>query len=283
MPARTPAAARTGQWGWVLAVVAVLAVLIVVVGLVVWAPWSGRTPATPASVHAASPTPPSVVLQWPRSRKGPSVDAYVIRRNGVQVGFVAGSATSYQDRGVAPATSYRYSIVAVAGGLRSAPSPALVVTTRTPPTSAARLQGSWTVTGRVVKSGGGSLKVGATRVDPWQFRPACAAGPCTVVLSGAQGGSRYPHPFTVTLNRAGAVYTGTTKAHLTHCGESKGVKDVTNTVTLRLTVRTAGVDKSAWVAGSWTGTMTIFSPYTSAGGGWYCPAQSVTSTFSASR
>ena len=62
-----------------------------------------------------------------------------------------------------------------------------------------------------------------------------------------------------------------------------GAKDVLNTVTLRSTVKTGVTDNRAWAARSWVGTMVLLSPYTSAGGWLYCPAQSVTASLAASR
>lgn len=59
-------------------------------------------------------------------------------------------------------------------------------------------------------------------------------------------------------------------------------KDIVNTVKLRSTVKTAGVDNRAWAATSWTGNLVLASPYTSAGL-YYCPIQSVTASLAASR
>ena len=278
-----PVAARGGGRRWAVPVVSIIAVLGLIVGLVIWAPWVSKVPAVPAAIRAQSPTATSVLVRWPSATAGPTVDAYVIRRDGVQVNQVPGTLTSYQDKALAPATTYRYTIVAVAGGLRSVPSSVLVGTTLTPPVSEARLQGSWSVTSTVTKSGGGSLTVGTKRTGTWLFTPKCAEGPCAVVLSGNQGGSANPHPFTMPLTGSGPVYTGSTKAHITHCGQSKALKDVVNSVAVKVTVKTAGVDARAWSANSWVGTMTISSPYTSAGGGWYCPPQSVTTSLTASR
>jgi hypothetical protein len=61
------------------------------------------------------------------------------------VGSVPGQVTSYQVKGLVPATAYRYSVVAVSGNHRSAPCSARLVTTSTPPLSEARLQGGWGV------------------------------------------------------------------------------------------------------------------------------------------
>jgi len=365
-PSPAPATAAAGRPSWVVPLIAVVAGLALIAGLVIWAPWAPKGPPAPTAVRANPPTATSVLVQWAPSKGSPVADHYLIRRNGVQVGSVLSTTTSYQDTGLAPATTYRYSIVAVSGttrgdpsadltvktlaagpvglragtvttssvtfvwarpattpdsyailrdgtaigtalgndtsyedtglvpatayhytvmgvsgGVRSAPSSVLVVRTLTPPVSAARLQGSWRATSKVVSTGGGTLTVGTTETDTWQFTPKCTVGPCAVVVSGEYGN----HPFTVTLARSGAVYTGSTRAHITHCGDSPNMKDVTNTVTLAITVKTGATDTNAanqaWAATSWDGTMRIDSPYTPAGAV-FCPAQSVTSSLTSS-
>jgi hypothetical protein len=231
--------------------------------------------AGPVGLGAGTVTTSSVTFRWSPPATAP--DSYVFMRDGVEVGTAPGDVTSYQDKGLVPTTAYRYTVMGVSGGVRSAPS-VLTVRTLTPPVSAARLQGSWTVNTKIVSSGGGTPKVGTTETESWQFAPKCTLGPCAVALSGEFGN----HPFKVTLARSGAVYTGSTRAHITHCGDSPSVKDVTNTVTLRITVRKAAAGTNqVWAASSWVGTMRIDSPYTPAGAV-YCPAQSVTSSLTAS-
>ena len=356
-PTRTPAAARAGRRRWAIPLIAVIAVLALIVGLVIWAPWTGPPP--PKAVRAQSSTATSVLIKWVPSTGDPTVDRYLIRRNGVQVSSLPRTATSYQDNGLAPATTYRYSIVAVSGtmrgdpsadvrvktlaagpagltagtvtsssvtfhwsrpatapdsyvilrdgteigtapgvvtsyqdnglvpvteygyamvavlgGVRSAPSSVLVVKTHTPSVSSARLEGSWTVDTKVIKSGGDTPKVGFTDTYTWQLTPRCTTGPCAVVVSGEVGNQ----PLSMTLTRAGAVYAGTTRTHISDCG-GKGVVD---TVTLRITIRKAGMDSQAWTARSWVGTMRINSPYTSLGSS-YCPAHGWTISLTTSR
>lgn len=260
--------------------IAIAAALALVVGLVIWAPWSSKTSvASPVGVTAGPVTTSSVTLHWSRPATGPVPDRYVILRGGKEVGSVPGTVTAYRDTGLVPVTTYQYGVAAVVGGDRSHPTAAPVVRTSTPPVSAARLQGSWPVHIKVVKSAGGSLSVGRTMTENWLFTPKCATGPCAVVATGNLGS----HPFTVTLNRAGAVYTGSGPAHITHCGLTGSEVDVRNTVQVRLTVAAAALSNQAWSARSWTGTMVLSSPYTSAGGTLYCPAQSVTASVAASR
>lgn len=162
------------------------------------------------------------------------------------------------------------------GSRQSAPTATLARKTLTPPASAARLQGSWDVTVKVVSSGGGTLKVGEKMTYSWAFKPTCPTGPCPVVVSGFIGG----HAFKATLTRSGALYTGTTRAHITHCGLLGGT-DVRNTVTLRITVKKGVTDNRAWAARSLAGNMVMSSPYTPAGGIYFCPAQSVKSSLTA--
>ena len=255
---------------------ATVALLAVLAALVVWAPWVSKVPTVPSAVRAQSPTATSVLVQWAPSTAGPTVDRYLILRNKVQVGSVPRATTAYQDQGLVPATAYSYSVVAMSGDVRSAPSPVLVVKTLTPPISDARLQGSWTVDSKVVKSSGGTPKVGETEQNTWQLAPKCTAGPCAVVVSAGFGS----HPFTVTLTRAGAVYSGTTKAHISHCGNPPDEKAVVDSVTLRITVNQAAVGNRAWTATSWVGTLGYSSPYTAAGDG-YCDPQSIGFTLTA--
>ena len=82
----------------------------------------------------------------------------------------------------------------------------------------------------------------------------------------------------MTLTRAGAVYTGTTKTHISHCDQTT----VVDAVTLRITIRKADMNSQAWTASSWVGTMKIDSPYTSLGSNSYCPAHSLTTSLTGS-
>jgi hypothetical protein len=263
--------------------IAAVGVLGLIVGLVIWAPWQSPPLLRPTGLTAGPSTTSSVVFRWSGPATGPLPDKYVILAAGKVIASVPGTVTSYRIPGLAPATAYQYRVAAVRGGKRSAPSAVLAMSTLTPPVSAARLQGSWTTSYKVIRSGGGTLSVGKKWTDTWSFRPNCAAGPCTVVLSGpiTGPGNYTPTPFTVHLARAGAVYTGTTKAHITECGSPGSTVPVHNTLTFRITVTKAAVVSRAWGATSWAGTMVISSPYTSAGA-YYCPAQSIKAVLSGS-
>jgi chitodextrinase len=84
-------------------------------------------------VRQQARTSTSVLVQWDPSATGPTVDRYLILRDGVQVGSVPGTETSYKDKGLSPATVYEYRVVALSGDVRSAPSTILLVKTLLPP------------------------------------------------------------------------------------------------------------------------------------------------------
>ncbi len=234
----------------------------------------------PVGLRRGRSTISSVVFRWSRPPSSPVPDGYVIVRNGTTVGRVPGTTRSYKDRRLAPASAFRYRVKAVWGSRRSAPSAVLRVRTLAPPVSAARLPGSWPVRIKVTSTGGGTIEVGDTSTETWRFHQKCRAGACAVVVSGAFSS----HDFNMTLTQSGADYSGTTHAHIVHCGSSAlSATDVQNTLTLRITVKKGQARKREWVATSWVGSMEVYSPYTSAGGGYYCPAQSVGTSLIATR
>src|SRR5215467_8715323 len=172
---------------WAVPVIAIAAVAGVVIGLVIWAPWASPPLLRPAGLTAGPSTTDSIAFHWSRPATGPAPDSYVILRDGTVIGSVRGTVTSYRQAGLAPATAYRYQVAAVRDGKRSALSPALVVSTATPPLSAARLQGPWTVQLSLVRGGG---LIGARRwTESWLTTPTCATGSCAEMLSGSIGGT----------------------------------------------------------------------------------------------
>jgi hypothetical protein len=364
-----PPPARRPRRGWVVAALAVLAVAAVTVGMLVWAPWKSQAPATPAvpTGLAAIPTAQTATLHWANPTSGPTVDRYLITRNGARVGSVHGDRTAFVDHGLTPGVSYRYTVIAQSGSKRSpasvaisatmatpspvkfqmatasptsvlvrwspppaapapdkyvivvggsreaidtvpgtqtsyrwnglnpgsgyalqvvaywgskhsAPSAELIATTRNASVAAARFSGSLPLRIKIVSSGGGTLKVGRAWPDTWTFSPKCATGPCNVALAGTLTPPGITvGSFRITLQRAGAVYRGTTNAHITRCGVAPNIVDVVNTVTVRIRVKAADATNGAWLVSSWAGSLRMDSPYTAAGQ-YYCPAQSVTAS-----
>lgn len=244
-------------------------------------------PAAPTALRAGSVTTGSITLQWSPPALGQAPATYVVLRNGVGIATVPGTSRSYVDKGLAPATAYSYSVVSVTAGQRSEPTAALTVRTFAPSVTAARFQGSWDVGGRITKSSnltlGSALAAGQTISETWTVTPKCATGACDAVLKGSLAG----HDFSMTLVRSGGVYTGSTKAHVSHCVSAVASRDVIDTLSVRLTLGRAGVTSGAWAASAWTGTLTMRSPYTSAGSSgalsYYCPSGSLTASLSGSR
>jgi hypothetical protein len=253
------------------------AALALIAGLVSWAPWATPPVLRPTGLATGTSSASSVSISWAAPPTGPAPDRYVVSRDGKVIDSVPGTITRYRDRGLAPATEYRYQVTAVRGSTRSPRSAILADSTITPTVSAATLRGPWAVRYHVLKSGGGTFATGTRWTDSWQFTPHCPSGPCSVQLSGVitGPGNFTPMPFTATLTRHGAVYTGTTSAHIVNCNGP--THPVRSTLSFRITLSGAGVEHRAWTATSWTGTLVLSSPYTS-GGALYCAAQTVTTS-----
>ncbi|HEY5986643.1 MAG TPA: fibronectin type III domain-containing protein [Streptosporangiaceae bacterium] len=260
-----------------MAAIAIAVVAGLITGLVIWASSKNPPLLRPSGLMAGPSTTSSVAFRWSSPATGPAPDKYLILRDGKVIGSVPGTFTSYWGTGLPPATQFRYRVAAVRGGKRSAQSPVLVVRTATPPMSAARLQGLWTVRIKLVRRG--DLIGGSKRwAESWLTRPKCTVGPCAVRLSGEIDG----HRFKVTLTRTGAVYKGKTRANIFPCGSGPDSFPDPATLTVRVTVTKAQVENRAWTASSWAGTLAVYSPYISSGG-YYCNASSQTAYLSGSR
>lgn len=240
-------------------------------------------PASPIGLKAAKTTTSTITLQWSAPTSGPASDGYVVLRGDTEVGTVSGATQSYTDKGLTPATRYSYTVITVKDGQRSEPSPALSVATATPPVASAHLSGSWPVEGKVTKvSGsltlGGSSAKGQTFSWTWDFASKCTTGACPAVVSGVLAS----HPFTVTISPSNGTYKGSTTVHISHCQGLSGTVDVKNTIRLNLTVNKAALTSNIWTVTSWKGTLTMASPYTTAGSSGnlrsYCPASSMTTS-----
>jgi hypothetical protein len=271
-PAARPRGRR--RWAVPLTVIAIAAALGLTAGLVIWAPWKSAPLVRPAGLTPGPSTTRSVAFGWSPPATGPAPDRYLILRGGAVIASVPGTVTSYRQAGLAPATAYQYQVAAVRGGKRSARSAVLVVRTATPPVSAARLQGPWTVRIKVVR-GAADLAGGSRWDESWTTSPKCAAGACAVRLSGQLNG----HTYTTTLTRTGGVYRGKIAGNLFPCGSGAHSFPVRSTVTFRVKVTAAHADNQAWAASSWTGTMVAAAPYTSTGA-YYCPASRMTASLS---
>src|SRR5215813_9365214 len=222
----TVAPRRRRRWP-VVTLVAVIVVAGVTAGLVVWAPWTPPPVLRPAGLAAGPSTANAIAFRWARPATGPLPDKYLILSDGRAAGAVAGTATSYRQAGLTPASTYQYRVVAVRDGKRSPQSASLAVNTLISPMSQARLQGLWNVYAKNLTH----LLGNRSGILPWDFIPACGAGPCTVVAHVKDG----KHSFKVTLTRAGAVYRGHTVANLGGCGPRGG--KIPDPATLKFRIR----------------------------------------------
>jgi hypothetical protein len=209
----------------------------------------------PAGLSAGASSYTTVQIYWSGPATGPEPTRYLVFQNGSQVGWVSGGTTTYEATGLAPSTQYDYQVIAIRGHRRSPLSSALYISTLSPPPlSDAVLTGSFTV------HYSGTTWFGLTftpklQDQSWSFNPKCAAGPCSVVLHGTIQGS----PFSATLHRNGAIYTGTglERGYL-YC-TTNHVTD-NDYITLKLRIRSASVQGLQWKVASWTGTISLYVP-----------------------
>jgi hypothetical protein len=255
-----------------VAVVTVVVLAGLAAGVVVWAPWIPPPVLRPAGLRAGSTTVSSITLRWSRPRTGPLPDKYLVWSNGTLAGSATGTATSYRQAGLDPASPYEYRVVAVRGGRKSPPSALLPLTTRTPPISQARLQGSWSVYVSATRS----QNMPGPRVWSlsWTFRPVCRAGTCDVILSGPSG---HGHTITMKLTRTGATYQGQGVDRNRPCGPAGNSIPDPQTLKVRIRVKSAAAQGAEWTATDWSGSMTGTTQYVSSAT-YYCNASSVTAT-----
>ena len=206
-------------------------------------------------------------ISWSPPPNSPAPSAYAVFVNGTQVVTVTGGTTSYSSTDLQLATTYQYQVAAIWGDHQSARSPVRAVTTLSPP-----LQGNVPLRYKTLSTpgSGASLKVGQSWSDSWTFNPSCTANRCTITADGDFAPPSYTaHQFTVNLTSSGNGYAGTTRTSISTCG-SVHVQD---TVTVRISPNSGGVDNGAW--SSWGGTMELSSPYVTSGSE-FCSPQSWT-------
>lgn len=248
---------------WAVVVLVAVVVLGLAAALTVWAPRNSAPVLRPARLVAVPATANSIAFRWSRPPTGPLPDKYLILSNGTVAGSAPGTATSYRQAGLTPATAYQYRVVAVRGGKRSSPSALVTVRTVTPPISHARLQGAWNIYARNVGPAHGARNGSLF----WQVSPACAVGPCDVRVHEKDG----RHPLKLKLIRAGAVYRGRAVINNYHCGPAGSSIPDPTTMKFRIRVTGAAGQNQVWAANSLTGTMVGTSRYVSSAT-FYCPA-----------
>jgi hypothetical protein len=215
------------------------------------APWKTPPVLQPTGLVADSSAVSTVTFRWSGPATGPAPDRYEIVRDGQRVGYVPGNITFYRDTGLAPASAYRYQVIAIRDGRLSRRSPVLSLDTVTPPVSDAVLDSTWAAHYTVTSTNFSSI-FARSWSDTWTFTPVCGTDLCNVTLDGKWDKSA----FTATLARTGAVYTGT--ARLDNWASCQGSnKYVPGVIKIRIQVQDAGVDGTTWAASAWSGTATL--------------------------
>ena len=251
-----PVAARKRRRRLAALAVAVVVILGTVIGVLIAAPWKKPPVLRPTGLVADTSTVNSVAFRWSGPAEGPAPDRYEILRDGRRVGSVPGNITFYQDKGLAPASSHQFQVVAVRDRMTSRRSAALMISTVTPPVSAAILDGSWDTTETIMSLSHSEpwAKAGDKWSDSWSFTPHCSSGPCDVGLAGTLDG----YDFTASLSRDGAAYSGT--AHMSNISRCRKDGDTRDTVHISIKVQDAGASIQRWVAQSWSGSVIITQP-----------------------
>ena len=127
-------------------------------------------------------TATSITLEWsPGISSGVSAQEYVIYQRDLRIGETDGT-TRFRDENLDPASAYRYSVVAQSGSMESGHSEVIRLKTRTPPLSAARLEGDWRVLYTVTDSNLSNSHPGKPLKFFWELDPRCEAGPCSAAL-----------------------------------------------------------------------------------------------------
>lgn len=259
---------------WVVFTPAAVVVLAgLAAGLVAWAPWNPPPVLRPAGLVAGPATANSVSFRWSRPPTGPLPDKYLILGDGTVAGSVAGTATSYRQAGLTPASSYQYRVVAVRGGTRSPQSAVLPVSTLTPPISQARLQGSWSVHVKYIQRVFGRR----SETQFWEVIPACAVGACGTTLHMTAHGNLV----SVKLTRVGAGYRGRAVVNFTRCGTAGNSIPDPTTLKFRVRATAAAGEGQVWAATSLAGTMVGTARYVSTAT-FYCTASTFKATLSGS-
>jgi len=224
----------------------------VVAGVLIATPGKPAPVLRPAGLTSDSAAVSEVAFRWSGPATGPVPDRYEIFRDGRLVGHVPGNITFYHDTGLAPASSYKYQVIAIRDGKLSPRSRVLDLDTVTPPVSEAVLTGTWTAHYALSSTNHFTWSGAKSWSDSWEFTPVCQSGPCSVTLAGKFNGSA----FTASLTRAGAVYAGTAPLrHWAYCNSSKTY--IPSTLSIRIQIQDAGVTGLTWTTSSWHGTATV--------------------------
>jgi Fibronectin type III domain len=224
------------------------------------------TLAPPPTGVTATATYTTVTLNWKPSSLGPTPSQYTLLNGGNVVATLPGTTTSYTATGQSTNSPFQFTVVSHWGSHASAPSSSTTGSTLSAPLndSAANV----TVTPTSVPSGATGATIGTGFPFTWSFSPSCTVSDCTLSTSAnvPTSGNHY-YPFTVTLRGSGPHLSGTTTTQFSTCNTAA----TNDTVRVNLSTNAATISNGAWAA--WSGTIAISSPYTTASGGYFCPAE----------
>jgi hypothetical protein len=183
----------------------------------------------------ADPSTWAVTLSWDEPAAF-DVDHYEVVRNGKTIATDV-DVTSFDDDGVEPGETFRYSVRAVdAAGAATMPAQT-VVKTKSPPVEDARVEGKFIAKLHITSQS--NLKGGASGGGAFMtFEPACKQGPCDIDVTFSKA--------TGSLARDHASYDGTVRAsfHLHSCTGGT----ITETLVFHLQVRKATAFHHTWRA-----------------------------------
>jgi hypothetical protein len=273
---------------WIAGLTAGAVILGTMITLFITQPWRAEKLTPPTDLKVQQVTTDSVGFSWLAPANSATPNRYLIFENGERAGSVPGGVTYYNAPELGPATAYEFQVEAVSGADRSPRSASMKATTVTPPPSTGILNGTWQVSFKITKASHKDLffyRRDKTWSDTWKFASLCATNPCAVRLLGRIIDN---YNFESNLSLQGSAYSGIAITHnFEYCGYASvgrryGVPDQL-TITIRIS-KARTLDK-IWTATSWTGTLSLFSPYTRSPAAQfkYCKAYTVAANISATR
>lgn len=224
-----------------------------------------QQPADP-TVRFSSPTVAEITWSYPAN--GPAPDTFEILVNGKKADTVPAGTMTCSAVGLVPGTVYHFTVVAVLGSRRSA-SPARTVTAPALPLSDSPLNWKGLVTYQIT-SGPSDLSWPGTSTpwqDDWVVSADCTSGPCDATLKG----NITADPFTMTLSRADATYSGSIAINdLWSCKVNGEYYYMDTTLSITITAAHTGETPEAQGSVTFSGTATWnVKPNQECGGGTY--------------
>jgi hypothetical protein len=145
---------------------------------------SQSVPPSPVTgLEIAKSTDSEVDLRWTLPTS--PIDGLIVMRNKNKVASLGEGTTQFMDGKVDPGTHYVYQVLAKAGALMSTPARA-ATKTPVPPTSEARLEGTYAMTFTLLSSNITNPGPSVTK-GKWRLTPLCGKGPCDAKMESISG------------------------------------------------------------------------------------------------